>query len=123
MQSHLAGSSLRSSPTGPQTWSTASGQAFSVRQGPNYPKYGKKAPSIEAHYECVAVDLLDAPDGRLDHISSMVQLPEVQERAKGLPLPPLFVVNVQLPLCGPSLNGKRGNGKGCSAVLGKRWHL
>jgi hypothetical protein len=101
---------------GPFSWSNGSGEYFNVRRGPNYSWNGQKSPSLESFYECIATDLVYG-ETRIDHIASKVQLPEIPARYRGLALPALFVVNVQLPHAAPSLTGTKGDGKGASSAF------
>jgi len=64
------------------SWTRCLGSHFDVRTGPNYKKYGKKAPSKDTMYECVGVDVFGAPDGKLDHIAQHLQLPWIAKKNK-----------------------------------------
>ena len=78
----IAGATARhSSHDDIMSWTRALGSSYEVRVGPNYKKYGKKAPSKGALYECVGVDVFGAPDGKLDHIASQLQLPWIARPA------------------------------------------
>jgi hypothetical protein len=86
-----------------------------VRQGPNYSKHGKKAPSVPSFYDVIAVDCVSS-DRRIDHFAEKVLLPEIPAGHKGLAIPPLIIVNCQIPHHGPSFTGIAGDGKGANAV-------
>lgn len=54
-------------------WSDADGETFELRIGPDYGKFGKKAPSGPALYDCVAVDVIQSSTTkRISHIATQV---------------------------------------------------
>uniref|UniRef100_A0A0E0KHQ0 Protein ENHANCED DISEASE RESISTANCE 2 C-terminal domain-containing protein n=1 Tax=Oryza punctata TaxID=4537 RepID=A0A0E0KHQ0_ORYPU len=95
------------------SWSHIDPGTFRVR-GSNYFRDKKKelAPNYAAYYP-FGVDVYLSPQ-KLNHISRYVQLPDVQISSK---LPPLLVVNVQVPLYPASLFQNEIDGEGMSFVL------
>lgn len=95
------------------SWSHIDPGTFRVR-GANYFRDKKKelAPNYAAYYP-FGVDVYLSPQ-KLNHISRFVQLPDIQLSSK---LPPLLVVNVQVPLYPASLFQNETDGEGMSFVL------
>eukprot|EP00936_MAST-01D_sp_MAST-1D-sp1_P000429 g429.t1 len=112
----------------PGTWSQIDGTSFRVRTGPNYKKNGKKLESKECFYECVSVDLIRATE-RVDHVLSRVKPPagwwpagadaEAASGSTGLrgPLPPVIVMNCQLPYDAPQMFGKGGDDRNGASIV------
>lgn len=102
-----------------QNWEDPGSGQFMVRTR-DYNKTKKKDLSDAAIYKLLAVDLYSF-DFKLSHIAQHVQLPPPPSLGdlSGVPakerLPPLLVVNIQLPDYPPSLFAK-GDGPGCSLV-------
>lgn len=90
-----------------QTWSDVDASGFSVRTGPDYKKNGNKAPSAAAFYDIVAVDCIDSGNSLQSHVAQRMELPEAPPAADVAPLPPLFIVNWQLPYNAPALSGAK----------------
>lgn len=91
-------------------WEEAEGTLFQVRSA-NYMRSKVKEPSGPCVYRLLGVDVYNF-DFKLYHIAQHVQLPEppvLGPGAHALPadqqLPPLLIVNLQLPLYAPSLFG------------------
>ncbi|XP_062214920.1 uncharacterized protein LOC133915680 isoform X3 [Phragmites australis] len=95
------------------SWSHVDPETFRVR-GANYFRDKKKefAPNYAAYYP-FGVDVYLSPQ-KVNHISRFVQLPDIQLSSK---LPPLLVVNVQVPLYPASLFQNETDGEGMSFVL------
>ncbi|RCV41385.1 hypothetical protein SEVIR_9G130400v4 [Setaria viridis] len=95
------------------SWSHIDPGTFRVR-GANYFRDKKKelAPNYAAYYP-FGVDVYLSPQ-KLNHISRFVQLPDIQLSSR---LPPLLVVNVQVPLYPASLFQNETDGEGMSFVL------
>lgn len=121
-----AGSSFRQKSVDEETgscaaaWEPAEGTTFQVRSH-GYMRSKKKEPSGPCMYRLVGVDVYSF-DFKLYHIAQHVQLPEVPvvgPAAQALPadqkLPPLLIINMQLPMYGPSLFGAN-DGHGHSLV-------
>jgi hypothetical protein len=102
----------------PHTWSKIDSSEFNVRIGPNYSWNKKKAPSPPALYEPFAVDIFST-SARIDHATERFSLPEnlanVDTGHKGVP--PIFVVQIQIPLEEPSLFTKVTDGPGWSIMM------
>lgn len=100
-------------------WQDPGGSVFMVRTR-DYNKTKKKEPSGPSIYKLLAVDLYSF-EFKLSHIAKHVQLPTPPPLGdlSSLPakerLPPLLVINIQLPDYPPSLFAK-GDGQGCSLV-------
>ncbi|KAJ3674590.1 hypothetical protein LUZ60_005206 [Juncus effusus] len=95
------------------SWHHVDPSTFRVR-GPNYLRDKKKdfAPNYAAYYP-FGVDVF-LSNQKINHISRFVELPEAGTITK---LPPLLVVNVQIPLYPASLFQNESDGEGFSIVL------
>ena len=102
------------------SWSRCSAETFSLRIGPNYKQNQQKAPSAAALYECVGVDWVKT-DSRIDNIASKCIIPDewydVPYKIDGVP--PLFIVNIQMPAENPILSifSETMDGPGWSLVF------
>lgn len=101
-------------------WEPADGTTFSVRSL-NYMRTKVKEPSGPCIYQLLGVDIYSF-DFKLFHIAQHIQLPDpprLGPEAQALPrdqqLPPLLVINLQLPSYSPSLFGSN-DGQGHSLV-------
>ncbi|KAK7309549.1 hypothetical protein RJT34_06361 [Clitoria ternatea] len=94
-------------------WSLIDPSTFKVR-GSNYLKDKKKdfAPNCSAYYP-FGVDIFLSPR-KVHHIARFVELPVISPSGK---LPPILVVNVQIPLYPVSLFQGETDGEGMSFVL------
>ncbi|XP_016202565.1 uncharacterized protein LOC107643434 isoform X2 [Arachis ipaensis] len=94
-------------------WSHIDPSTFKVR-GVNYFKDKKKdfAPNYSAYYP-FGVDVFLSPR-KVDHIARFVELPFISSSGK---LPPILVVNVQIPLYPATLFQGETDGDGMSFVL------
>jgi len=90
-----------------QTWSPTDASKFSVRCGPDYKKNGTKAPSAAAFYDVVSVDIIDSGSTLQTHVAERMDLPEAPPQAECGPLPPLFIVNWQMPYNAPAIQGAK----------------
>ncbi|KAG5001774.1 hypothetical protein JHK87_022846 [Glycine soja] len=94
-------------------WSRIDPRTFKVR-GPNYLKDKKKEfASNHAAYYPFGVDVFLSPQ-KIDHIARFVELPVMSSSGK---LPPILVVNVQIPIYPATLFQGETNGEGVSFVL------
>lgn len=117
----LAGSSISMVPSMPtneqkrNTWSQCQHDTFSCRIGPNYGWNGKKSSSPSALMHCVGMEFVKC-DKRIDDIGSKVKIPDewIIETNNSL-IPPIFIVNVQIPAENPiSLFQEINDGTGYS---------
>ena len=99
-------------------WSPVDANAFSVRNGPDYPRNGLKAPSAPALGEVVAVDVLTTPTKVFDFLSlNHVELPPPTP-GWAEPYPELFVINQMVPLhFHNSFRTDGADGPTCNLVL------
>jgi len=106
-------------------WYEAPGPSFKLRVGPNYKKTGAKAPSGDALYSCVGIDLLRSSD-RIFNIASHKKIvipahrPDVgptMESIRKAGIPRLFIINAQIPDKGPLMMGKAPDDPGYSLVF------
>lgn len=116
LQRPLAGSQIPFCPTGKKmsdSWSTLEPSTFKVR-GPNYLRDKKKdfAPNYAAFYP-FGFDVFLSPR-KINHIARFVELPAVN--SSGI-LPPILVVNLQIPLYPASIFQSENDGEGMSFVL------
>ncbi|KAJ0754462.1 putative protein ENHANCED DISEASE RESISTANCE 2 [Helianthus annuus] len=94
-------------------WSPLEPRTFKVR-GPNYLRDRKKEnASNEAAFYPIGADVFLSPR-KIDHISRLVQLPTVESSGK---VPPLLVVNLQIPLYPPTIFQNEYDGEGMSFVF------
>ena len=79
-------------------WYPCDASTFSMRVGPNYSFTKQKAPSSQALYESVGLDLYRS-DAKVDHIATHLNIPPewlaMDSHQEGVPS--LLVVNVQMP--------------------------
>jgi len=101
----------------PHTWCRCDPTAFNVRTGPNYSKFKKKTPSGMALYEPFAVDAFCARKN-IDHMAQFLSLPDMQNVKTNHPkVPPIFIVQMQLPTDSPPLFGSVEDGPGWAVVF------
>jgi hypothetical protein len=97
-------------------WSDCDHSIFNVREGPDYKKFGRKAPSMSLLYEPFGVDALRS-DVILSHIAPHLLFPpapDYYDAACGLPA--IIIVNCQLPLAMPSPFSSSENDPGWSCI-------
>ena len=80
------------------TWSYCDSSVFHLRVGPNYQKNGLKAPSNQALYNIVGIDVIKTPN-KIDNIGAKVRIPDEWKsiRCNRNGVPPIFIVNLQMP--------------------------
>ena len=101
----------------PHTWCRCDPTAFNVRTGPNYSKFKKKTPSGMALYEPFAVDTFCARKN-VDHIAKLMALPDMQNvNTNHSKVPPIMIVQMQLPTDSPPLFGSVEDGPGWAVVF------
>lgn len=116
LQRPIAGSQVPFCPLGkrvPDSWSDVEPGTFRVR-GVNYFRDKKKdlAPNCAAYYP-FGLDVF-LSQKKIDHIARFVALPSVNSSGK---LPPILVVNVQIPLYPATIFQGETDGEGISFVL------
>ncbi|KAL3841012.1 hypothetical protein ACJIZ3_025603 [Penstemon smallii] len=116
LQRPKAGSQVPWCPLGkrvPDSWSEIEPGTFKVR-GVNYSRDKRKefAPNSAAYYP-FGLDVF-LSQRKIDHIARFVELPTVNSTGK---LPPMLVVNVQMPLYPPAIFQGETDGEGISFVL------
>lgn len=101
----------------PHTWSRIDSSEFNVRM-PNYSKLKKKGPSPPALYEPFAVDIFSTHE-RLDHATRKFSLPDdlvkVDTHHNGVP--PIMVIQIQIPVEEPSYMNPVEDGPGWSIMM------
>lgn len=101
----------------PHTWQICDPTSFNVRQGPNYSRNKKKGPSGPSIYEPFAVDTFCARK-RIDHIAQHLSLPDVSDVDTHNPhVPPILMIQLQLPSDAPPLFGTVEDGPGWAIVM------
>ncbi|KAH6763168.1 CW14 protein [Perilla frutescens var. hirtella] len=116
LQRPIAGSQVPFCPLGkrvPDSWSEVEPGTFRVR-GVNYFRDKKKdlAPNCAAYYP-FGLDVF-LSQRKIDHIARFVELPSAKSSGK---LPPILVVNVQIPLYPATFFQGETDGEGISFVL------
>jgi hypothetical protein len=101
----------------PHTWSRIDSSEFNVRM-PKYSKLKKKGPSPPALYEPFAVDIFSTHQ-RLDHATQKFSLPDdlvkVDTHHDGVP--PIMVIQIQIPVDEPSYMNPVEDGPGWSIMM------
>ncbi|XP_047323423.1 uncharacterized protein LOC124927117 isoform X2 [Impatiens glandulifera] len=117
LQRPLAGSQVPFCPVEKKmldSWSHVDPCTFKIR-GQNYFKDKKKEPASNyAAYYPIGVDIYLSPR-KIDHIARFVELPNVTNSTGSLP--PILVVNAQIPLYPATIFQNESDGEGMSIVL------
>ncbi|GFP80053.1 hypothetical protein PHJA_000148700 [Phtheirospermum japonicum] len=118
LQRPIAGTQVPFCPLGkrvPDSWSEIEPGTFRVR-GVNYFKDKKKelSPNCAAYYP-FGLDVFLSPR-KINHVARLVELPFMNSSGK-LKLPPILVVNVQIPLYPTAIFQGDTDGEGISFVL------
>ena len=101
------------------SWSKIDHEEFHVRIGPNYGWNKKKAPSAHPLYDVFAVDVFSA-NSRIDHAAEKFFIPEKWaniDTGNNNLVPPVFVVQIQIPSDAPSFFSSVDNGPGWSICM------
>ncbi|KAK9813897.1 hypothetical protein WJX73_003693 [Symbiochloris irregularis] len=109
------------STSGIECWEEADAASFMIR-GQDYARTKKKELCAGSFYSLAGVDIYSF-EQKINHIARHVRLPEAPQLGRGateLPenerIPPILVINVQLPIYSPAIFGGRTDGKGQSLV-------
>lgn len=112
---------LSGSIDGIECWEEADATSFMVR-GLHYARTKKKEPCAGCFYRLTGTDIYSF-DQKIDHIARHVRLPDAPRLGPGAlqgphedQIPPILIINVQLPTYSPALFGGRTDGKGQSLV-------
>lgn len=112
----VAGSTFSSRSGLAHSWAPASPALFHVRIGPNYARNKQKAPSSCSIYEPIAVDIFHTLQP-VDAIAEHFQLPSSASINTGhAHIPPLLIIQLQIPSAPPSLFAASSDGPGWSIV-------
>lgn len=89
--------------TARECWDECEAASFSIR-GPDYMRTKVKQPSTKPFYRLVAMDMFSFPS-RANHIARHMALPPIPQHPTATTLPPMLIVNLQLPLYPPPFFG------------------
>ena len=87
-------------------WRNGNHDDFPVRVGPNYKKYGKKAPSLDAMYKCIGVATYFTTDENADNSSRPVGVPPPLGLSNDVILPQVFIVHSKMEVKAPTTHGE-----------------
>ena len=89
-----------------------------MRAGPDYDRHKQKAPSAAPLYEAFAVDVFCA-NSRIDHVAARMRLPPAlcEVVTNHGSVPPVLVVQIQMPSDSPPLLGTIDDGPGWAIVM------
>ena len=87
-------------------WGDGDASQFNLRVGPNYATTGAKAPSADAFYDIVGIDLYQS-ENRIVNAGAQVHLPEewTEVQTHHADVPPVLIVVCQLPDVSHALSG------------------
>ena len=87
-------------------WGEGDASLFNLRAGPDYAKTGAKAPSADAFYDIVGIDLFEC-ENRMVNAGAQVHLPEewTSVPTNHAAVPPVLIVCCQLPDVSHALSG------------------
>jgi hypothetical protein len=100
------------------TWSIIDHQEFHVRVGPNYNWNKKKAPSDQPLYQPFAIDIFSSAK-RIDNAGSRFSIPKkyTDVKTNNEFVPPVFIVQIQIPAEAPALWNSVEDGAGWSMCM------
>jgi hypothetical protein len=99
-----------------RVWYSIDGTSFKTRQGPDYAKHKRKAPSEEPLYECQMVRLYSSPR-KIFNMGGKLALPEAAANCTGLALPGCIILTWLLPAYAPSLLKSKTDGEGQIKIM------
>lgn len=117
------------------TWCRCDHRTFNVRTGPDYNRLKKKAPSSAPLYDAFAVDVfwyaiftwlyfsvdiraVNSTKTRLDHAAREIKLPDTTDiDTHNKFVPPLLVVQIQIPSDPPPMFGSVEDGPGWAILM------
>eukprot|EP01038_Epipyxis_sp_PR26KG_P012175 gene12175-16305_t len=99
------------------SWCQCDYRQFNVRDGPDYNKHKRKAPSQQPLYEAFAVDVF-CTKRRIDNASERFQLPDTSKiNTYNKHVPPIFVIQIQMPSEPPPMWTSVEDGPGWAILM------
>jgi Protein ENHANCED DISEASE RESISTANCE 2, C-terminal len=77
-------------------WRPVDATTMNVRIGPDYARNGKKAPSLPAMMDCLAMDIMSSPQ-KISRVTEYIRFRDIHKLKSWGNIPPLVVVNMQFP--------------------------
>jgi hypothetical protein len=91
-------------------------EVFNLRVGPDYDRHGKKAPSIGSIYSPIGLDVYRSSKPVM-HVGSKLRIPTLPYSTNSPHAPPVFILNMQVPVARPSMMSKDLQGECINVII------